>query len=223
MLHTEQGTVELLTSNDLHPRAIHQELLPVSLHHHFHFLLREGRIHQHVGYDGQGMRKVFVERIERDKAIVHRRRKFQPSTIVIQFLGYLGGCQRSGPLTKHTVGEQGLQGLCLMPLASSYQYVQTHHLLRTGTDDIQGHTILHPETFRTEQLEIPHRTDGGRCLAIQAHALASSCCFKNASAFSKSSGVSIPMVSTWLIPTLMVYPFSNQRSCSNDSATSNDD
>ena len=27
------------------------------------------------------------------------------------------------------------------------------------------HAILHPETFRTKQLEIPHRADGGWCFA----------------------------------------------------------
>ena len=47
--------------------------------------------------------------------------------------------------------------------------------------------------------------------------------FKNSSARAKSCGVSIPIVSTSLIPTFILYPFSSQRSCSNDSAISSDD
>lgn len=46
---------------------------------------------------------------------------------------------------------------------------------------------------------------------------------QNSSARSKSCGVSIPIVSTSLIPTFILYPFSSQRSCSKDSANSKED
>lgn len=46
---------------------------------------------------------------------------------------------------------------------------------------------------------------------------------QNSSARSKSCGVSIPIVSTSLMPTFILYPFSSQRSCSKDSANSKED
>ena len=46
---------------------------------------------------------------------------------------------------------------------------------------------------------------------------------KNCNAFSMSSGVSMPMVSCWVMPTLILNPFSSQRSCSRLSAISSGD
>ena len=47
--------------------------------------------------------------------------------------------------------------------------------------------------------------------------------FKNSSACFRSCGVSIPIVSTSLMPTFILYPFSSQRNCSSDSANSRED
>lgn len=47
--------------------------------------------------------------------------------------------------------------------------------------------------------------------------------FRYLSAFSRSSGVSIPIVSILLMPTFILYPFSSHLSCSKDSANSNED
>ena len=166
------------------------------------------------------MREILVKRIKCDKTTIRRRRQFQPCPVIIQLLCDLGRYQRLGALTEHTVGKHGLQRLCLMPLACSYQHIETDNLLRACPNNVQRNSILHLPTFRTTQFHFAHRSDRRRCGTIQHHALFPSCPFKNSSAFAKSSGVSIPIVSTWLMPTLMVYPFSNQRSCSNDSATS---
>ena len=46
---------------------------------------------------------------------------------------------------------------------------------------------------------------------------------RKAKAFSMSSGVSIPIVSCSVMPTLILYPFSNQRNCSRLSASSKAD
>ena len=89
MLLTEQGTIELLASYHLHPRTIDQELLTVVFQNHLQLFLGKSGMHQHIGNDGQCLRKVLVERIECHEAAIGRGRQFQPSAIIIQLLGYL--------------------------------------------------------------------------------------------------------------------------------------
>ena len=177
----------------VHLLKVHLELLDVVGHHRRQLGLRiEGFLHEaleHVERLGQ----VLVERIEGDEGMLGTARKVEPGAVVIQPFGYLGGGIAAGAFAQHAVGEEGLQGIVLVPAASLHEDVDAHHLVVARTKHAEGHAVgpHHPlGAVQDHVLGLAY----GRLMGTVGHRGA--CVFRNSSARARSCGVSMPMVST---------------------------
>ena len=185
-------------SQVVHFRHIHQKLPQVVFHHNTQFFFRKSRFLDNCLHHLQSLRQVFVQRIKGYIRILHAIRQLQPCSIVIQLFCYFGCCHPLRTFAQHPVGKQRLQRLCLSQQSSCHHHVNAYHFVVTGIQHIQFYAVGHYSAYRFLNVQV-FRTAYRRLYVSVQH-----CFFKNSSALSRSCGVSIPIVSTFVIPALMV-------------------
>lgn len=179
---------------------VYLELLDVVGHHRRQFGFGEGRFLHEALEHVERLGQVLVERIEGDEGMLGSTREVEPRAIIVELLGYLGGGIAAGAFAQHAVGEEGLEGILLVPASAFDEDVDTHHLVVARMEHTEGHTVgpHHP-------LGAAHGHVSGlayrRLMGTVGHRAA--CVFRNSSARARSCGVSMPMVSTSVVPTLM--------------------
>ena len=179
---------------------VYLELLDVVGHHRRQFGFGEGRFLHEALEHVERLWQVLVERIEGDEGMLGSTREVEPRAIIVELLGYLCGGIAAGAFAQHAVGEEGLEGILLVPASAFDEDVDTHHLVVARMEHTEGHTVgpHHP-------LGAAHGHGAGLAyrglLGTVGHRGA--CVFRNSSARARSCGVSMPMVSTSVVPTLM--------------------
>ena len=160
MQGSEQRTVQLLSGQDIHSLVVHQKLLAVDVTDNPELLFRECSFLYHLGYNRHGLVKVLSQRVQRNKATIDRRRKVQPSTVIIQSFGYFARSHPHSSFTQHAVGKHRLKRLRLVKLSAPHQQVETNHVFIACRKHIQRHTVTHAVQLRLKNREMLQLTNG---------------------------------------------------------------
>lgn len=133
----KEGTMGLHTDT----RAIDPELLEVVGHNGLKRRFGEKRLYYKAMKHFEGMGKIAAQRVEGDTGMGGRTGEFEPSTVVVELIGYLRGGKRAASLAQHAIGKECLQRLRLVPTPPVKEQVYAYHLLIASGKQVDLHAI----------------------------------------------------------------------------------
>ena len=153
----------------IHFGRIDHELLDIIIYDNTQLLLRKyWFFHDRLQYL-QSLRQVFIQRIKRDVGIFRCAGQLQPCAVIVQLLRYFQSAVPQRSFTQHTVGEQSLQRLRLLPASAFHQQVYAYHFIIAGIENVQKYAVGHDGAsghLYGQMLDIPYfRLDG----SVQKH------------------------------------------------------
>ena len=134
---------------------------------------------------------------------VLRRVHVNPCAIIVEPVRNLGSRELAGTFAQHPVGKHCQQGFGLHRITAFEKKVKTHYPLVGTIELVQRYTIRHCHLMWQCQMFKRHGFDGGwlrHCQSFHENPIEVAKAF----ARSRSSGVSIPMVSISVTPTFIL-------------------